>query len=96
MHVSLASVPRVHPETGAYRLKDRWTASSPDNVWHTFEDEEGVSKVGERIMDLVDGKRSVSDIISVLCEEFEVERDVCADETLKFVAVLVDRQVLQI
>jgi pyrroloquinoline quinone biosynthesis protein D len=47
-------------------------------------------------MDLVDGKRTVSDIISVLCEEFEVEREVCASETLKFVAVLVDKQVLQI
>jgi pyrroloquinoline quinone biosynthesis protein D len=96
MHVSLASVPRVHPETGAQRVGGRWAAASPDGGWHTFEDDDGVSEVGERIMDLVDGKRSVSDIVSLLCEEFEVEREVCASETLKFVSVLVDRQVLQI
>lgn len=96
MDVSLASVPRVHPETGAQRVGGRWAAASPDGGWHTFEDEQGVSEVGERIMDLVDGKRSVGDIIAVLCEEFDVERDVCASETVKFVALLVQKQVLQV
>jgi pyrroloquinoline quinone biosynthesis protein D len=96
VEVSLASVPRVHPETGAQRVGGRWAAASPDGGWHTFEDAEGVSEVGERIMDLIDGVRSVGDIIAVLCEEFDVERDVCAGETVRFVSLLVKKQVLQI
>jgi hypothetical protein len=96
MRVNLLSVPRVHPETGAQRVGGRWAAASPDGGWHTFEDSQGVSEVGERIMDLVDGVRTVSDIISVLCEEFDVEQDVCATETVKFVALLVEKQVLQV
>ena len=56
----------------------------------------GGSEVGERIMDLVNGVRTVGDIIAVLCEEFDVERDVCTTETVKFVALLVEKQVLQV
>jgi hypothetical protein len=72
----------------------RWAAASADGGWHTFESAAGVSEVGERIMDLIDGKRSVADIVGVLCEEFEVDRAVCEAETVKFVTLLVERQVL--
>ena len=96
MRVNLLSVPRVHPETGAQRVGGRWAAASGDGGWHTFEDSKGTSEVGERIMDLVDGVRTVGDIIAVLCEEFDVEQDVCATETVEFVALLVEKQVLQV
>ena len=95
MAVSLFSVVRVHPETGAQRVGGRWAAASPDGGWHTFEDEAGVSEVGERIMDLIDGRRSVADIVAVLCEEFEVDRSTCEKETLAFVAKLVEKKVLE-
>jgi hypothetical protein len=93
--LSLSSVLEVHPETGAQRVGGRWAAASPDGGWHTFEDEVGVSEVGERIMDLLDGKRTVGAIVEVLCDEFEVERESCERETLAFVALLVEKQVLQ-
>ena len=92
--LSLSSVLRVHPETGAQRVGGRWAAASPDGGWHTFEDEAGVSEVGERIMDLIDGRRSVAEIVTVLCEEFEVERATCAEETMRFVTLLVEKRVL--
>lgn len=95
MAVSLSSVLRVHPETGAQRVGGRWAAASPDGGWHTFEDEAGVSEVGERIMDLIDGNRTVSEIVAVLCEEFEVDRSTCEKETLQFVADLVEKKVLE-
>lgn len=95
MAVSLSSVLRVHPETGAQRVGGRWAAASPDGGWHTFEDETGVSEVGERIMDLIDGNRTVSEIVGVLCEEFEVDRSTCEKETLQFVARLVEKKVLE-
>jgi hypothetical protein len=92
--VSLASVLEIHPDTGAQRVGGRWAAASPDGGWHTFEDGQGVSEVGERIMDLIDGKRSVADIVDVLCEEFDVERPTCAAETVTFLKLLIDKQVL--
>jgi pyrroloquinoline quinone biosynthesis protein D len=93
--VSLLSVLVVHPETGAQRVGGRWAAASPDGRWHTFEDEGEVSEVGERIMDLVDGRRTVGGIVDMLCDEFEVERHSCERETLAFVNLLVEKRVLQ-
>lgn len=92
--VGLSSVLKVHPQTGAQRVGGRWAAATADGGWHTFEDPEGVSDVGERIMDLIDGQRSVEQIIGVLCEEFDVEPAVCERETLAFVRMLVEKQVL--
>ena len=58
---------------------------------HTYQVRDFAPKLATRFNQVL-----VSDIISVLCDEFEVERDVCASETLRFVAVLVDKQVLQV
>lgn len=69
-------------------------AATVDERLHTFEDGEGVSEVGERIVELVDGERSVGDIVSVLVGEFEVAREVCEAETLEFIEELVEKQVL--
>jgi pyrroloquinoline quinone biosynthesis protein D len=94
--VSLSTVLKVHPETGALSVGGRWAAASPDGGYHTFEDDAGVSEVGERIMDLIDGRRSVQQIVDVLCEEFEIDRAKCSDETLRFVTLLVQKQVLSL
>jgi pyrroloquinoline quinone biosynthesis protein D len=93
--VSLASVLRVPDETAAQRVGGRWAAATADGAYHQFEDESGVSEVGERIMDLVDGRRSVGEIVAVLCEEFDVERSQCERDTLAFVTGLVEKQVLE-
>lgn len=88
-------VPRLHPDVGLQRVGDRLLAVSADDTLHTFEDEGGeVSEVAERILELVDGRRSVGDIVAVLCEEFEVEPAVCREDTLSFVRLLVQKKVL--
>jgi Coenzyme PQQ synthesis protein D (PqqD) len=70
-------------------------AAGPDNLLHTFEDEQGqVSEVAERIVELVDGRRTVADIVAVLCEEFEVEPEACRADTVAFVSLLVEKKVL--
>jgi hypothetical protein len=94
--VTLSSVLKVHPETGALRVDGRWAAASPDGGYHTFEDEAGVSEVGERIMDLIDGQRSVQQIVEVLCHEFDIDPTTCGDETLRFCTLLVQKQVLSL
>ncbi len=94
---AMKRVPRVHPETGVQRVGGRLMAASPDDCLHTFEEAGGeVSEVAERIVELCDGQRTLSDIVDVLCSEFDVPREVCAADTLSFVRLLVERQVLVI
>lgn len=91
----MTGVPRVHPETGVQRVGGRLLAAGPDDCLHTFEDEAGgVSEVAERILELADGRRTVAQIVDVLCEEFEVDREVCAADTSRFIEVLVEKKVL--
>ena len=89
------AVPRLHPDAGVQRVGDRMLAVCPDDTLHTFEDEGGeVSEVAERILELVDGRRTLGDIVAALCEEFEVEPAMCREDTVSFVRLLVDKQVL--
>jgi pyrroloquinoline quinone biosynthesis protein D len=89
------AVPRLHPDAGVQRVGDRMLAVGPDDTLHTFEDEGGeVSEVAERILELVDGRRTLGDIVAALCEEFEVEPSVCREDTVTFVRLLVDKRVL--
>jgi pyrroloquinoline quinone biosynthesis protein D len=91
----LRAVPRLHPETGVQRVGGRLMAAGPDELLHTFEDARGeVSAVAERIVELVDGRRTVADIVAVLCDEFEVEPQACREDTVAFVRLLVEKKVL--
>lgn len=87
-------VVRRHPEAGLQRFGGRLMAVTPDDKLHSFEDEAGASEVGERIVDLADGKRTVREIVRVLCDEFEVDEGTCERDTASFVRLLVERKVL--
>lgn len=91
----LRAVPRLHPEAGLQRVSGKLMAAGPDEYLHTFEDARGhVSEVAERILELVDGRRTVADIVAVLCDEFEVEPEACRRDTVSFVRLLVEKKVL--
>jgi hypothetical protein len=91
----MSVVPSLHPDAGVQRVGDRMLAVGPDDTLHTFEDEGGeVSEVAERILELVDGRRTLGDIVAALCEEFEVEPEACREDTVAFVRLLVDKKVL--
>jgi len=93
--VSLSVVPRVNQETALQKVGGRWVAATPDDQLHSFEGPDGaVSEVGERIVELIDGKRSVGEIVEVLVNEFEVERGVAEADTLDFIALLANKHVL--
>jgi hypothetical protein len=94
--VTLASVPRVHPDAALTRVGGQWMAATLDARLHTFEGPDGVSEVGERIVALVDGVRSVGEIARVLLQEFDVSSEVVEADTLDFVRQLVERHVLAI
>ncbi|HZH15890.1 MAG TPA: PqqD family protein [Archangium sp.] len=91
----LEAVPRLHPEAGVQRVGDRMLAVGPDDTLHTLEDERGeASEVAERILELIDGCRTVGGIVGVLCEEFEVDAGRCREDTVSFVRLLVEKKVL--
>lgn len=95
--LTLSSVVRVNPETAVQRVGGRYMAATPDDRLHTFEAADGsVSEVGERIIELVDGTRTVGAIVSVLVDEFEVPRDVAEADTKQFIELLLGKQVLTV
>jgi hypothetical protein len=94
LHQWLQWVPRVHPETGVQQVRGRWMAATPDDVLHSFEGPGGVSEVGERIIALVDGKRTVGEIAAVLQGEFDVSQAECEEQTVQFIQVLIEKKVL--
>ena len=92
---TLIDVPRVHGETALQKVGGRWVAATPDDQLHSFEGPDGaVSEVGERIVELIDGQRSVGQIVLVLVEEFEVPREVAESDTLNFIELLAGKHVL--
>lgn len=92
---SMDSVPRLNPNVGVQRVGGRLLAAGPEDSLHSFEDGVGgASEVAERIVELVDGKRSVREIATAIGEEFEVSRDVCEADTRRFVEGLVEKKVL--
>jgi Coenzyme PQQ synthesis protein D (PqqD) len=93
--VGLTHVPRLHPGSGVVRVGGRLMATSEDAAVHSFEERDGtVSEVAERIVQLVDGCRTVEQIVNVLCEEFEVGREACTADTVAFLRLLAERKVL--
>jgi Coenzyme PQQ synthesis protein D (PqqD) len=92
--VTLTTIPRVHDEAAVRQVGGRWVAATADDRLHTFAGPEGVSAVGERIVSLVDGVRSVGEIAGLLVDEFEVSRDVAEADTLEFISQLINKQVL--
>lgn len=95
--VSLSDVPRVHAETALQKVGGRWVAATPDDQLHSFELADGVvSEVGERIVELIDGRRSVADIVEALLKDFEVSREMAESDTLEFIGLLADKHVLSL
>ena len=51
----------------------------------------GLNPVGSRVWDLIDGARTVDDIVDVIVGEFDVARAVAAEDVRTFIQQLVDR-----
>ena len=78
------------------RVGGRWMVATPDDQLHYFVEDGGEepSDVGDRILDLSDGTRTVREIAQAICGEFEVDQATALKDTLEFVGQLIDRKVL--
>jgi hypothetical protein len=55
-----------------------------------------LNEVGARIWELANGKRPVSEIAALICEQYEVDLEVAAADTLEFLADLESRGVITV
>jgi hypothetical protein len=86
---------------------DRYITRDPDAAWRIFEDgavivtpQESVmhslNPVGTRIWELADGTLTVSEILDLVVEEFEVDREEAEQDVLGFCRALADKGMLTI
>lgn len=95
MRELLTSRPKLHPDIAMERVSGRLMAAGRSDLLHIFEDDAGErSEVGERVVELSDGQRTVEGIVEALCEEFEVEQERCRVDVLGFVEKLVSLEIL--
>jgi hypothetical protein len=77
-------------------------AKAPTSAWRLIAGEavilsldtkvlRGLNDVGSRVWDLIDGQRTISDIIDVIVEEFDVPRAQAAEDVEAFARQLLDK-----
>ncbi|HKB24818.1 MAG TPA: PqqD family protein [Methylomirabilota bacterium] len=75
---------------------------SPKTAWRVIEGEavilsldtkafRGLNAVGSRVWELIDGRRSVDEIVEVVVREFDVTREQAAADVQAFVRELLDK-----
>jgi len=77
-------------------------AKSPTTAWRLIEGEavilsletkvlRGLNPVGSRVWELIDGQRSVEEIITAIVQEFDVTPQAAAEDVKRFVRELLDK-----
>lgn len=77
-------------------------AKSPTTAWRLIEGEavilsletkvlRGLNPVGSRVWELIDGQRSVEEIITAIVQEFDVTPQAAAEDVRGFVRELLDK-----
>ena len=75
--------PRRHPTAGFRIFEGQATIVMPDGSFiHVL------NEIGSRVWDLLNGQRSESDIVDIICEEFDTTREVAQKDVREFLAAL--------
>ena len=89
--MNLSDKPAQNLETAARKIDDLFYVMHPDtSELHNFND------VGTRIWELIDGERSVEDIVGVVTEEYEVDEATARTDVLEFVAALQEKDLIRV
>lgn len=70
------------------RVREQWFVQAPERAFLA-------DAVAAEILQLVNGKRTVGAIINQLCQKFAAPRETIAQDVLRMVQELADKQVLQ-
>ena len=80
-------------------------AKPPTTAWRLIEGEavilsletkvlRGLNPVGSRVWELIDGQRSVEEIITAIVQEFDVTPQAAAEDVKRFVRELLDKSLV--
>ena len=84
--MDITQVPRQNPDTAARKIQDSTYVLDPEtSALHTFD------AVGQRIWDLVDGERTIADIVHVIQDEYEVDAETAEADVVEFLGDLVTK-----
>ena len=86
---------------------DRYITRDPDAAWRVFEDGavivsptesvmHSLNPVGTRIWELADGTLTVSEILDVIADEFDVDRQQAERDILDFCQTMSDKGMLTV
>jgi hypothetical protein len=90
----------ANPQAAKERVGGRLMIAAPDQQLYWFVEDEALGRaeelpsVGERIVELADGTRTVREIATALTREFEVDLATALSDTAEFVRQLVESGVL--
>jgi hypothetical protein len=80
------SVPRQNEDTAARTIEgEAFIVNAETSELHNL------NPVGTRVFELVDGARTVKDIVEAIVEEYEVDHDTAERDVAEFLAVLSDK-----
>ena len=80
---STVGAPRRNPTAGFRIFEGQATIVMPDGSYiHVL------NEIGSRVWDLMDGVRSESEIVDLICEEFDTTREQAARDVRQFLATL--------
>jgi len=75
--------PKRHPTAGFRVFEGQATIVMPDGSYiHVL------NEIGSRVWELMDGEKSESQIVEIICQEFESDRDGVAKDVKNFLATL--------
>jgi hypothetical protein len=96
MDTILESKPARHPDAAVENVGGRMMVATPDDRLHYFVEDgtDDPSAVGDFILALADGKRTVREIAKAVCEQFEVDLETALHDTAELVSDLVRCRVL--
>jgi hypothetical protein len=94
LKLSLSSIPIVHGEATIRCIAGEWIASTAQGT-HSFTEPDGSeSEVAVKMIQSVDGKRSIADIAELVTNYFEVSLDVAQTDALRFMGILIQKNIL--
>jgi hypothetical protein len=86
-----AGRPPLRNPTAAFRIfEGQATIVLPDGARINV-----LNEVGSRIWDLIDGKRSVTELVSIVAEEFDVDPEAARRDVNEFLADLASHDMLE-